>query len=153
MDAGKPHSLQKYGIRPSAFAVSRDSTAFTARLLSSGSYYSHSCLPACIFVNARLGFERCRLSDHLPVHSQHSHRRSFWNKYAPSLFPTVQHLHCVFFIRFIREWNAETRWESEQIHRELENSALWFRLEDAAQGISPEQHGGLKLSECMAELF
>lgn len=98
MGAGKRHSLHKYGIRPSACAVSGVSVAFTPRW-NFFTLVPITAVRASLLIslqNAFLRFERWRLSSHLPIHPPH------WNKYA-SISPHCAAPALSFFIRFESE--------------------------------------------------
>lgn len=105
--AGKPDSLHKYGIMPSAFAVSIVSMASTLVSIRA----MRASLLISLEMRAR-DFGRWRLSNHLPIHSC-----LFWDKQA---FPFSPHrktpAKCLLYL--IIEWNAQMSWKCEQIHRQ-----------------------------------
>ena len=148
MGAGKRRSLHKYGIRPSAFAVSGVSMAFTPRW-SFFTLVPITAVRASLLIslqNAFLRFERWRLSTHLPIHPPH------WNKCvsisphcaAPALYLSLSAL------RMKRRNEPRVRADSQAAR---EDGTLRVRLEDAARGISLKQDRGFETVRMQGRTF
>lgn len=133
-----PCSLHKYGIRPSAFTVSRVSMAFTPK-------WNFFTLVPITAMPLRLYLYKCMLEIQkmAPLESSPPPFILLTYTVVCSGINTLFHFSPLWntctvsplFARRMRRRSEPRVWADSQA---AQNASLWLRLEDAAQGISPK---------------